>query len=108
MVSIENPVSFTFKLMLTITKLQKEPGWHWLMCSYCKCASLHYDQGNWPKKNTNWLVFSLLPRYQLLVCSLNCPYLVHHDRQYKHKVVICNNLNNWAEQRVLHDPMEKG
>ena len=37
-ITIKNLVSFTFRLVLCITKLRRSPEWQWLTCSYCKCA----------------------------------------------------------------------
>jgi hypothetical protein len=59
MYTIENPESKTFKMVPCIAKLRRTEGWRWLRCSYCKCASRRLDQGKWPRKHTNILVWGV-------------------------------------------------
>ena len=107
-VTIENPVSNTFKLVPCIARLRRTTGWRWLTCSYCKCADPRVDRGIWPKKNTNFLVFGLPRGFKLPMCRRDCAHLVHRGREAQHKRVICVNPSNWREQEVITDPMVKG
>ena len=108
--TIENPVSWTFGLIPCIARLCWSSDWHWLSCSYCKCADPRFDYGQqWPRKDTNFLVFGLPHGIKLPKCKLNCEYLVHCSGEWprsKHAIVICNNPSNWPEQRVITDAME--
>ena len=56
-------------------------------------------------------MFGLPHRFKLPKCKLDCEYLVHRSGEWprsKHAIMICNNLSNWPEQRVIADVMEKG
>ena len=67
LMSIENPVSPTFRLQPCIQKLRRQ-GWQWLTASYCKSADDTMDAGTWPKKNTNFLLDRVPTGFQLPIC----------------------------------------
>ena len=78
--TIEQPVSTTFKKVPAVAKLIRSAGWHWLQCSYCKCACPLLDAGKWPRKNTNILAHGLPEGFELPRCNGDCDHLLPNTR----------------------------
>ena len=110
MYTIENPESKTFKMVPCIAKLRRTEGWRWLRCIDCKCASQRLDQGKWPHKHTDILVWGVLHDFELPVCRDDCDHLVPcigPQGRRRHWVVLCTSDRNSPEQFVITNHMIK-
>ena len=102
--SIENPRGDHFPHLPGVRRLLRDRRWNLVSGSHCKCAG-PFDRGDWPQKDTDYLVSGVGRNFRLPLCEADCRHLVPGTG--RHKVVICGG-NDLPSQRVLRDPMEKG
>ena len=108
--TIEQPVNKSFCRVPAVRALRRAPGWRWLTGSYCR-MTCELDLGDWPRKDTNFLVHGVGAGFTLPQCADDCKYLLERTepgRRRRHKVVLCRNRSNWPEQDVITDAMVKG
>ena len=104
-VSIENPVSATFPILRGVRRLLRDPQWRLLAGSHCSnlCSA---DTGQWPQKDTYYLLNRVPRKFHLDLCDYDCKHLL--DKVDRHRVVLCSGTSALEDQIVLRDPFMKG